>query len=112
LFTRRAANALVLGLVTSCYTFGGTLATQQWPAWWTWELELSAHLLKRMEDRGFNEVDLRGMLEHASGHRLDIIEGRFIIDARHANRPWEIIVEPDEIPQLLVIITAYPVEQS
>ena len=73
---------------------------------------MSAHLLKRMEDRGFNEVDLRSMLEHASGHRPDIIEGRFIIDARHAGRPWEVIVEPDEVPQLLVVITAYPVEQT
>ena len=76
------------------------------------DLELTAHLLKRMEDRGFNEVDLRRMLEHASGHRPDIIEGRFIIEARHAGQPWEVIVEPDEIPQLLAVITAYPVEQS
>ena len=93
-------------------TSGGILATRQWPPWWTWELELSAHLLKRMEDRGFNEVDLRRMLEHASGHRPDIIEGRFIIEVRHADQPWEVIVEPDEMPQLLVVITAYPVEQS
>ena len=37
---------------------GRILATQECPAWWTWELELSANLLKRMEDRAFNEVDL------------------------------------------------------
>jgi hypothetical protein len=48
---------------------------------------LTAHLLKRMEDRGFNEIDLRRMLEHASGHRPDIIEGWFIIEARHAGQP-------------------------
>ena len=90
---------------------GGTLATQQWPAWWTWELELSAHLLKRMEDRAFNEGELRRMLEHASGHRPEIVEGRFVIAARHAGQPWEVIVEPDEMPHLLVVITAYPVEQ-
>jgi hypothetical protein len=65
-----------------------------------------------MEDRGFNEVDLRRMLEHASAHRPDILEGRFIIEARHGAQPWEVIVEPDELPQLLVVITAYPVEQS
>ena len=52
------------------------------------------------------------MLERASGHRPDIIEGRFIIEARHADRPWEVIVEPDEVFQLLVVITAYPVEQT
>lgn len=55
---------------------------------------MSAHLLKRMEDRAFNEIDLRRMLEHASGHRADILEGRFIIDVKHAGRPWEVIVEP------------------
>jgi Domain of unknown function (DUF4258) len=72
---------------------------------------LSAHLLKRMEDRAFNEIDLRRMLEHASGHRADILEGRFIIDVKHAGRPWEVIVEPDDVRELLVVITAYPVEQ-
>ena len=77
-----------------------------------WELELSAHLLKRMEDRAFNEVDLRRMLELATGHRADILEGRFVIDTRHAGRSWEVIVEPDEIRQLLVVITAYPVDQA
>ena len=72
---------------------------------------MSAHLLKRMEDRAFNEVELRRMLEHARGHRADILEGRFVIDARHAGQPWEVIVEPDEVRSLLVVITAYPVEQ-
>jgi len=72
---------------------------------------LSAHLLKRMEDRAFSEIDLRRMLEHASGHRVDILEGRFIIDVKHAGRPWEVIVEPDDVRKLLVVITAYPVEQ-
>jgi hypothetical protein len=65
-----------------------------------------------MEDRGFNEVDLRRMLEHASRHRPDILEGRFVIDSRHAAKAWEIIVEPDDLRQLLVVITAYPVEQA
>jgi hypothetical protein len=64
-----------------------------------------------MEDRGFNEIDLRRMLEHASRHRTDILEGRFVIHARHVGQPWEVIVEPDEMRKLLVVITAYPVEQ-
>ena len=63
-----------------------------------------------MEDRAFNEVDLRRMLELAAGHRADILEGRFVIDTRHAGRSWEVIVEPDEMRQLLVVITAYPVD--
>ena len=65
-----------------------------------------------MEDRAFNEVDLRRMLEHASGHRPDIIEGRFAIEARHAGQSWEVIVEPDEMRRLLLVITAYPVDQA
>ena len=64
-----------------------------------------------MEDRAFTEVELRRMLEHAGGHRPDIVEGRFVIEARHAGQPWEVIVEPDEMLHLLVVITAYPVEQ-
>ena len=65
-----------------------------------------------MDDRAFNEVDLRRMLEHAAGHRADILAGRFVIDARHAGRSWEVILEPDEIRQLLVVITAYPLDQA
>ena len=65
-----------------------------------------------MEDRAFNEVDLRRMLEHAAGYRADILEGRFVIDARYAGRSWEIIVEPDEIRRFLVVITAYPADQA
>jgi hypothetical protein len=41
----------------------------------------------------------------------DILEGRFIIDVTHAGSPWEVIVEPDDVRKLLVVITAYPVEQ-
>jgi hypothetical protein len=62
-----------------------------------------------MEDRAFNEVELRRMLEHASGHRADIVDDRFVIDARHGGKPWEVVVEPDTERQLLVVITAYPV---
>jgi hypothetical protein len=88
------------------------LPIQDWPQWWTWELELSAHLLKRMEDRAFNEVDLRRMLEHASGYRADILEGRYVIDVGHVGLAWEVIVEPDDVRELLVVITAYPVERA
>ena len=62
-----------------------------------------------MEDRGFNEVDLRAMLEHAHSYRPDIVEGRFVIDTRHGKSAWEVIVEPDSIGRLIVVITAYPI---
>jgi hypothetical protein len=65
-----------------------------------------------MMDRRFTEVDLRRMLEHASGFRPDIVEGRWIIEVRHDKHPWEVIVEPDATVQLLVVVTAYPVEQE
>jgi hypothetical protein len=80
-----------------------------WPEWWQWELDLTPHLLKRMEERGFNEIDLRTMLLNASGHRPDVFAGRWIIDCRHRRRRWEVIVEPDELDRALVVVTAYPV---
>jgi hypothetical protein len=60
-------------------------------------------------DRDFSEVDLRLMLQHARGHRADIVEGRFVIETEHKLARWEVIVEPDELDHLLVVVTAYPV---
>ncbi len=85
------------------------MSRPEWPDWWNWELELSPHLLKRMTDRRFTEIDLRRMLERASGYREDVVEGRWVIETRHRSRPWEVIVEPDGERQLLVVVTAYPV---
>jgi hypothetical protein len=81
------------------------------PPWWQWELELTPHLEKRMEDRSFTEVDLRSMLETASGYRVDVVEDRFVIETRFKGRHWEVIVEPDEIDHLLVVVTAYGVDR-
>jgi len=64
-----------------------------------------------MEDRDFSEVDLRAMLEHAHGHRADVVEGRFVIETKHKHGPWEVVVEPDEMDHLLVVVTAYPVSR-
>jgi len=80
-----------------------------WPPWWQWELELTPHLEKRMEDRDFGEVDLRAMLQRAHGHRVDVVEGRHVIETEHRRVPWEVIVEPDEVEHLLVVVTAYRV---
>jgi hypothetical protein len=80
-----------------------------WPKWWDWELELNPHLLKRMVDRRFNEVELRQMLEKATGYREDIVDGRWVIETKHSRRAWEVIVEPDADFHVLVVITAYPV---
>ena len=81
---------------------------RSWPPWWDWELELTAHLRERMVLRAFNEVDVRTMLTVATRLRPDALPGRWIAECRWRNRHWEIIVEPDEIAQVLIVITAYP----
>lgn len=83
------------------------MARRSWPEWWTWELELTPHVLRRMVDRGFSELDLRAMLLGASSYRRDVVSGRWRVMARHQGTQWEIIVEPDRALELLVVITAY-----
>jgi hypothetical protein len=80
-----------------------------WPHWWTWELELSPHLRKRMLDRSFSETDLRAMMEGAIGIReKDDDPGRWIVTTMYDSAGWEVIVEPDAADKLLVVVTAYP----
>ena len=64
-----------------------------------------------MLDRRFTEVDLRRMLEHAGGYHADVVEGRWVIETRHNRKDWEVIVESDNKQKLLVVVTAYPVEE-
>ncbi len=79
----------------------------RWPVWWGWELELTRHVKKRMELRGFTEVELRGMLERAAAFRPDVMEDRYVIETRFRRRRWEVIVEPVSEEGLLLVITAY-----
>lgn len=65
-----------------------------------------------MMDRRFTEVDLRYMMERASGLQPDVVEGRWIAFCRHESRRWEVIVEPDFEQQVLVVVTAYPVYET
>lgn len=83
---------------------------KEMPPWWEWELEMTSHLLKRMVDRGFNEVKLREMLHNPEALREDIESGRYVVQTRLRHVAWEVIVEPDAENQLLVVITAYPAE--
>ena len=83
------------------------LRRRKWPLWWDWDLELSPHLLKRMVDRGFSEVDLRTMLQRSRGFRRDVVPGRWVIETRYGRASWEVIVEPDITANLLVVVTAY-----
>ena len=43
---------------------------KDWPAWWSWEVDLgNPHLIKRMRDRGFDEIDLRQFCMVGIAHR-------------------------------------------
>jgi hypothetical protein len=85
---------------------------RNWPDWWDWELDCSnPHLAKRMIDRSFSEIELRDMLERATAFSPDTPTGRFIIQTTHAGRSWEVIAEPDSAAQVVIIVTAYPVDQ-
>jgi hypothetical protein len=64
-----------------------------------------------MEARRFTETDLRQMMENADGYRRDVAEGRWIVETRYRRRGWEVIVEPDLEEHLVVVVTAYPVEE-
>ena len=81
-----------------------------WPDWWQWPIELTSHLIKRMFDRGFSETELRDMLEMATAFHPDVEAGRFVIDTALRGQRWQIIVEPDDGPEIVVVITAYPLD--
>jgi hypothetical protein len=64
-----------------------------------------------MEQRGVTEVDVRAMLERATGFESSVVEGRFMIHVTKNNRPWIVIVEPDSDATLLVVVNAYEVSE-
>ena len=81
------------------------------PSWWSWELSFTPHAELRMEQRGVTEVDVRAMLERATGFEPSVVEGRFMIHVANNNRPWIVILEPDPDISLLVVVTAYEVSE-
>jgi hypothetical protein len=40
-----------------------------------------------------------------------VAEGRFMIHVARNNRPWIVIVEPDNDASVLVVVTAYEVSE-
>lgn len=93
-----------------CLT-GAWHVARRWPEGWPWELELSPHVLKRMVDRRFTEGDLRRRLESVQREPKEVVVNRWVVVTRHRRRRWEIRVEPDWDARLLVVVTAYPVEE-
>ncbi len=81
-----------------------------WPQWWMYEVVISPHVIERMQERGFTEIDLRMMLDDATGFHPSTMPGRFCIEAAHDSERWEIVVEPDELEQTLIVVTAYWLE--
>jgi hypothetical protein len=51
------------------------------------------------------------MLEKAVDFQPSVAEGRFLIQVRHAQRPWIAVVEPDVDARLLVIVTVCEVSE-
>lgn len=81
-----------------------------WPAWWEFPLVLSVHVQKRMQERRFSETDLRAMLSVASEFRSSLVGGQFVVTTRWEGSAWEVVVEPDELEEVLIVVTAYKVE--
>ena len=52
-------------------------------------------------------MQVRAMLERATGFEASVVRGRFIIHTRHGQSPWVVIVEPDAEASLLVVVTVY-----
>lgn len=81
---------------------------EEWPAWWDWELEMTPHVERRMEDRDFSEVDLlRSMLQRATSLKENVVEGWWVAASRHRGGPWEVTLEPDPDERVIVVITPY-----
>jgi hypothetical protein len=46
-------------------------------------------------------------MEDADGLRVGSRVGRWVIATTHLGDAWEVVVEPDEVDQVIVVITAY-----
>ena len=61
---------------------------------------------RRLIKREFTEIELRRMMEHATGLDRDYKEGRWVIEVRLRRADWEIIVEPIPEEEILEVVTA------
>jgi hypothetical protein len=50
------------------------------------------------------------MMEAAVGYHDDHVRDRWAIETLHAGRKWEVIVEPLPAENVLLVITAYPID--
>jgi len=92
------------------FGYHATVIRRDWPEWLEWELVFASHLLRRMRDRGFTEVDLRRMLTDATNYRPGSVPGRWVVECQHEHSEWHVIVEPDFESRLLLVVTAFRVD--
>ena len=65
------------------------------PEWWDWELELTPHVEKRMEDRSFSEVDLRLAADfNGSSQSLSVPSKASLSIPTTGNLTWEAWIRP------------------
>ena len=50
------------------------------PEWWNWDLSFTGHAELRLEQRGVTDVEVRAMLERATGFEASVVAGRFMIN--------------------------------
>lgn len=81
------------------------------PEWWSWPFVLLPHVERRMEDRGFSEVELRRMLAGVRHIEPARRSGRWIVTSRLHGRRWTVVVEPDAMDQITYVVTAFPQER-
>ena len=81
------------------------------PDWWNWDLSFTGHAELRMAQRGVTEVEVRAMLERATGFEASVVEARFLVHTQRGQGNWVVIVEPDGQAKLLVVVTVYEVSR-
>jgi len=84
--------------------------TGKYPSWSEWELLLSSHALKRMEQRGLSEIDLRTMLHSASAYTMTMQRDRWLAHCNFQGTKWLVVLEPIHDLELITVVTVFPVE--
>jgi hypothetical protein len=81
------------------------------PEWWNCDLSFTGHAELRMEQRGVTEVEVRAMLERATGVRGQRRGEQILVSDPAGAVSLVVIVEPDAEATLLVVVTVYEMSQ-
>lgn len=82
-FPRRFVRPHALARFSSC-------SFVYWPVAYSrnWVLSFAGHAELRVEQRGVTEVEVRAMLETATGFEASVVEGRCMVQTRRGQSPW------------------------